>query len=244
MAEQIVVNLLKKLLPQSLYLGLKKSYFRRMANSLQNRLSSLPSLTHKVDFTLTNYYFPSQQKRTEIVRLLEAIQILPTRRLLEIGAKGGGTLALFAQAATDEAQILSLDLDYSDHRLYSHPQLARHGQRIVCIQADTHCGQSTALVQSWLSAEQIDVLFIDGDHSYEGVKQDYEMYSPFVRSGGHIVIHDIQQDYLTRYGRPTSSITGGVPQFWLELKTHNPRAIELIEDPEQDGMGIGIIRVT
>ena len=32
----------------------------------------------------------------------------------------------------------------------------------------------------------LDLLFIDGDHSYEGVRQDYKMYSKLVRDGGLI----------------------------------------------------------
>jgi hypothetical protein len=36
-----------------------------------------------------------------------------------------------------------------------------------------------------------DVLFIDGDHSYEGIKKDYEMYRGLVRKGGIIAFHDV-----------------------------------------------------
>jgi len=36
-----------------------------------------------------------------------------------------------------------------------------------------------------------DFLFIDGDHTYEGVEGDFEMYSPLVRRGGIIAFHDI-----------------------------------------------------
>ena len=51
----------------------------------------------------------------------------------------------------------------------------------------------------------IDFLFIDGDHTYEGVKLDYEMYGPLVREGGIIAVPDIEQD--SRVGR-----------FWNELE--------------------------
>jgi hypothetical protein len=36
----------------------------------------------------------------------------------------------------------------------------------------------------------IDVLFIDGDHSYNGVKNDFNLYSPLVKNGGYIVFDD------------------------------------------------------
>ena len=38
--------------------------------------------------------------------------------------------------------------------------------------------------------EGIDLLFIDGDHTYEGVKGDFELYFPLVNSGGYIVFDD------------------------------------------------------
>ena len=42
---------------------------------------------------------------------------------------------------------------------------------------------------------QIDFLFIDGDHSYEGVKTDFELYSQILSENGIIVIHDTDGDY-------------------------------------------------
>ena len=36
----------------------------------------------------------------------------------------------------------------------------------------------------------IEVLFIDGDHSYEGAKADFERWSAFVQPGGHVLFHD------------------------------------------------------
>lgn len=37
---------------------------------------------------------------------------------------------------------------------------------------------------------KIDILFIDGDHSYEGVKKDFELYSNILSDNGIIIIHD------------------------------------------------------
>ena len=42
---------------------------------------------------------------------------------------------------------------------------------------------------------KIDVLFIDGDHSYEGVKQDFELYSNILSNNGIIIIHDTDGEY-------------------------------------------------
>jgi hypothetical protein len=42
---------------------------------------------------------------------------------------------------------------------------------------------------------KIDVLFIDGDHSYEGVKLDFELYSKIMSPKGIILIHDTDSEY-------------------------------------------------
>jgi len=42
---------------------------------------------------------------------------------------------------------------------------------------------------------KIDVLFIDGDHSYEGVKKDFELYSNIMADKGIIIIHDTDAEY-------------------------------------------------
>jgi predicted O-methyltransferase YrrM len=36
----------------------------------------------------------------------------------------------------------------------------------------------------------IDLLFIDGDHSYEGVKKDWDLYSPMLKKGSVVIFHD------------------------------------------------------
>jgi hypothetical protein len=42
---------------------------------------------------------------------------------------------------------------------------------------------------------KIDLLFIDGDHSYEGVKKDFELYSKILSDNGIIMIHDTDGTY-------------------------------------------------
>ena len=40
----------------------------------------------------------------------------------------------------------------------------------------------------------IDFLFIDGDHSIEGCKEDFEMYAPKLKRGGYLAFHDYYPD--------------------------------------------------
>jgi len=42
---------------------------------------------------------------------------------------------------------------------------------------------------------KIDLLFIDGDHSYEGVKEDFDLYSTILSPKGIIILHDTDKEY-------------------------------------------------
>jgi predicted O-methyltransferase YrrM len=121
-------------------------------------------------------------------------------------------------------------------------RFARENQRVVSIAGDSHSEETAARLEQLLAGEPLDVLFIDGDHSYDGVRADFERYAPLVRSGGIVALHDINEDFRIKHGIETPSISGDVPRFWRELKKRH-RAEELIADPEQDGFGIGLIYV-
>ena len=63
--------------------------------------------------------------------------------------------------------------------------------------------------------DHIGVLFIDGEHSYEAVKKDFELYKNKVVEGGYIVFHDAWGDE-GQEGPPTP--WPGVTQFVKELR--------------------------
>ena len=85
-----------------------------------------------------------------------------------------------------------------------------------------------------LDGRKINLLFIDGDHSYGGAKSDFQMYGDFVARDGLIVFHDIMS-FPETWG---SGFDVGV--LWRELKG-NSRTSEIVNteappfsrDPEQ-----------
>ena len=64
-----------------------------------------------------------------------------------------------------------------------------HGADVIV--ATSHSAETVSRIQDKLNSRELDMLFIDGDHSYDGVKSDWEMYSPLVRKGGLVLFHDV-----------------------------------------------------
>lgn len=85
------------------------------------------------------------------------------------------------------------------------------GCSVPDIVGDSRNPATVAQLQAKLAGRLVDLLFIDGDHSYQGVRADYELYGPLVR---HLVaFHDI-------FGQNPADVTGlGVYRFWNELVT-------------------------
>lgn len=53
-------------------------------------------------------------------------------------------------------------------------------------------GDSYAVGNDWGKGE-IDLLFIDGDHTYEGAARDIQAWTPHVKLGGFVLFHDVAQ---------------------------------------------------
>ena len=230
-----------KVAPRSILEGYHHLKIIRQARQLSALRNEASDPQVWIDALWSSHFFRPLQKRTEVLRLVEILQALQPSTICEIGAAGGGTTFLLAHAAAHNALIISLDLAFTESRQAALKQLARSEQKITCLQLDSHKLETMSAVKTCLAGRDLDVLYIDGDHSYAGVKADFELYISLVRPGGIIVFHDIVPDYKTRYGIETSSDVGGVPQFWAEIKASHAKVEEVVEDYAQDGYGIGIL---
>jgi GT2 family glycosyltransferase/predicted O-methyltransferase YrrM len=181
------------------------------------------------------------QRTWELMAMIDEVRRLEPRVVVEIGSRGGGTIYCWAQASPTDATLVSIDLPggpfgggYSEEHVAAMQASLRPGQSLKCLRADWHAPETRAALVEHLAGRPVDFLFIDGDHSYAGVKQDYEMYAPLVRKGGLIGFHDI----IPHPEQPEIE----VPHFWGELK-QTSRMKELVA-PDQSrayGMGIGVV---
>lgn len=196
-----------------------------------------------VDLVCSQDDFRPVQVPAEITSLLERVAAQRPRRVLEIGSALGGTAFLFARVASPDATLVLVDRTFGRARCAAIRRLARPGQRITCVRGDSQEPSTVAHVATCFGGALADFLFIDADHSYRGVSTDFQNYSPLVRSGGLIAFHDIVPDHRRRFGWQTPGDAGEVFKFWQELSSGHEFAVsELIEHPDQDGAGIGILR--
>ncbi|MFX1363421.1 MAG: class I SAM-dependent methyltransferase [Promethearchaeota archaeon] len=180
-----------------------------------------------------------QQIKSELLKLLEKIKKLRPRIILEIGTLNGGTLFLFSRVIDTRAIIISIDLPkrkfnnlLPDWRIPLIKRFPLQHQKLKLIRANSHKASTLSQVKKIIDSKKIDFVFIDASHSYEGVKKDFEMYSPLVKDDGIIAFHDIVN---------LSGSINTVYKFWEQIKNQYDFD-EFYEDPTQKTGGIGVIK--
>lgn len=174
------------------------------------------------------------QKTSELAWLLKHVRECDPLVIVEIGVDQGGTFCAFEEAAP-LADVIGIDIGggcfaSTGAQPFEDPRVIR---------GDSHDMATRVELERRLAGRPIDFLFIDADHSYDGVKQDWEMYSPLVK--GVVAFHDIV--YHRHRGNPPSE----VDRLWLEIRGDS--YMEYI-DPSDSGPcehphwgGIGVLEV-
>ncbi len=185
-------------------------------------------------------FFWIKQVPEEILNLTKLIEQQKPKHILEIGTANGGSLFLFSKLADKNATIISVDLPggrygggYPKYREKFYLTFVNKNQKMILYRADSHSPTTLSNVKNILNGEKIDFLFIDGDHTYQGVKADFELYSPLVKSGGSIGFHDIAEH--------PQNWTVGVKEFFNDIRS-NYESKEFIADPKHGWAGIGVIK--
>ena len=190
--------------------------------------------------------YGAMQKFEEFTPALELCLNSSHETVLEIGSGRGGTLWAWSHLPKNK-NVISVDLpggDFGGGLTEEDKERIQNWidpkQNTILIAGDSHSVDTLKEVHEALSicgVTKVDILFIDGDHTYEGVKKDFEMYSPLVKEGGLILFHDIV-DHTEVY--PTCK----VDKFWNDIKKEAREEFEFYEfvaEPKTWG-GIGVIK--
>ena len=163
------------------------------------------------------------QIEDEFIQLLEYVK--GKKLILEVGTEHGGSLYRFLQVADDNAVVVAVDLNFViDMGVMN--SWCKPGQTLYLVQGDSHDESIVNAVKNILAGCKFDFTFIDGGHTYEDVKADFENYSPMSEM---VAFHDITH-------HPNMPDVG-VDRFWAGL--HGNKA-QIVHVPTQGWAGIGV----
>jgi predicted O-methyltransferase YrrM len=130
------------------------------------------------------------------VRLLTSVP--DVKLAVELGTLRGGGAALLSLVASERVVTIDLFEDIAstaDAYSAKYQQLYGTTYQSVKIALETFpkvqiIHGNTRGIPEGIALDSVDLLFIDADHSYLGVKGDYQTWIPYVRRNGRIVFHD------------------------------------------------------
>lgn len=181
----------------------------------------------------------AMQKLSELTGLLSLVMPMKPKLVVEIGTARGGVLYGLCRISAKDAKIVSIDLPggnfgggYSEEEQLVMARYGMNGQSVQFLRLDSHKQDTKKKLATMLGGKKIDFLFIDGDHTYEGVAMDYKMYRPMVRKGGIIAFHDILPH--------PNLLSCQVDKFWKEVKKGR-KTKEFIDAEDKTWGGIGVV---
>jgi hypothetical protein len=172
-------------------------------------------------------HFECAQDPAELAQLIELVR--GKASLLEVGSCFGGSLKRMASVLAPQSLVVSVDAPLDNTPKAFNPLLSLKdacrkiswmGHHVELFVGDSHSAQTVAGVAQYAP---FDFGFIDGDHSYEGVKADWANYGPMCKVVG---FHDI------------AGPVDGCVRFWNELKGYY-KTEEFVSAGK--GFGIGIV---
>lgn len=180
---------------------------------------------------------PAVQVESELKGFIKLLKDEGVKSYLEVGVGRGDTFHEIVSALPDGSTAVSVDLPESAWGLNNSQEQLKN------VLQDLHQTRNVAglfgnsrdqeLVQRVRKLGPYDCVFIDGDHTLEGVKADFKNYGPM---GRIVAFHDIVDTMVPNLRKEKIE----VPVFWNEIK-QKYRHVEFIAPGST--MGIGVIYV-
>jgi predicted O-methyltransferase YrrM len=170
-----------------------------------------------------------QTSEVELNVLARYAKTVPAgKRIVEVGSFRGRSTVALGLGAGEEVEIVSVD-PYLPIESHVKGKVVVFGprDRVICVTNLMLAGllqkvrmvncPSEAAARAFSLDDHIGMVFIDGDHTYEGVVRDFEAWWPAMASGGCVLFHDSVNTHEN----------WGVHRLMAELKTR--KDLEYVE---------------
>jgi predicted O-methyltransferase YrrM len=249
------------------YLTIQSSYgdsvlYERAAEDVRNRMEEEDGLDDVLDTVLevepgSPFSVEISQLREEIRGLAEVVADHEPERVLEIGTLRGGTFYVWCRYLDTAEHLVSLDLPGRGIKSRRDDLLGEFApsKRVDVVRGNSHEEGTFEEVADAFGGEGVDFLFIDGDHTYEGARDDFESYKRLAADDAVVAFHDIvphaetrreckerlrEHDGLEERHVGVGHPDWGVSELWDELSDEYETE-EIVAHPKQFGKGVGVL---
>lgn len=172
--------------------------------------------------------YQSQQEPPELAATIHYLLSLgrPFRNYLEIGAAAGGTARLLDDFFRFERlHIIDLNndgmLDQDGVPLWTHRKTNLPKNNVVEWVGDSQSVECDRTLEGW--GVDFDLVLIDGDHSYEGVKADTHTVIPNLADNAIVIFHDVVAPQTEGVHRWAAELKAGIIPGLTHLRTFGDR---------------------
>lgn len=193
---------------------------------------------------------------SSIIILHILINIIDINNYMEIGVHNSGSISMLLSGKNKNINIYGIDLfediydeskhfnkeKYNTYQYFKRDNLSikktrnninnlkkhyNNNSKINLIQGNSYFNETENIFKEELSNNELDLLFIDGDHTLDGVKNDFERYSKYVKKEGYIIFddyhHPIIKEYCDKLLKENSNI-----KLITKFKSDKTDAIDLL----------------
>jgi predicted O-methyltransferase YrrM len=192
---------------------------------------------------------------SSILLLYILLNFISINNYLEIGVHNGGSISILL-SNNNNINIYGIDLfediyDLSKHynkekfdtyQYFKRDNLSKNktlsnllkikttyknDSTINLIQGNSYFNETEEKFKEIINTNKLDLLFIDGDHTLEGVKNDYERYSKYVKKGGYIIFDDYHHEIIKNYVDNLIKINDNL-KLIIKFQANNTKAIDIL----------------
>jgi predicted O-methyltransferase YrrM len=147
---------------------------------------------------------------------------LKPERVVEVGTYAGGTAVGWCTAMRENKRGQLICIDNDTYSKNTYPAVTRANlKRVGADESPVELlnGDSRQLVQDVAARflHAVDIYLVDGDHTFEGALRDMENGLPMVKSGGYMLVHDVDRD--RRMDKMTPDHTHPVYEAFMQMAT-------------------------